>query len=108
MRSKKAPLSLIVIGSLLALGPLWGLLGTAIGMIRAFRTLNAAGTADPEQLAAGVRVALGSTAAGIIASPIGLALLIGGIIWLVRINRHEPIESSVAECLPPAAAPPPP
>ena len=108
MRSKKAPLSLIVIGSLLALGPLWGLLGTAIGMIRAFRTLNAAGTADPEQLAAGVRVALGSTVAGFIASPIGLALLIGGIIWLVRINRHEHIEPSVAECLHPVAAPPTP
>lgn len=89
MKSKKAPVSLIVIGSLLALGPLWGMLGTAIGMIRAFGALNADGSAPPEHLAADVGVALWSTAAGIIASPIGLALLISGILWLVRVNRHN-------------------
>ena len=107
MRSKKAPISLIVVGSLLAFGPLWGLVGTAIGMIRAFKTLSADGSANPEPLAADVSVALWSTAAGFIASPIGLALLIGGILWLVRINRPESIEPAAAEHPPQGAAPPP-
>ena len=84
MRSKKAPIALIVLGSLLATGPLWGLVGTVIGMIRAFVALDATGPARPEAPAAHVSFALWATMAGIIASPIGLALLAGGIVWLVR------------------------
>ena len=105
MRSKKAPLSLIVVGSLLALGPLWGLAGTAIGMVRAFKTLSADGSVNPEPLAADISVALWSTAAGIIASPVGLALLIGGICWLVRINRPESIEPADAQRPPQGVGP---
>jgi len=39
MKSRKGPISLILIGSLLVLGPLWGVMGTVIGMIRAFGDL---------------------------------------------------------------------
>ena len=84
MSSRKAPVSLIVLGSLLALGPLWGTAITVIGMLRAFVALDATGPARQEALAANVSVALWATMAGMVASPIGVALLAGGIVWLVR------------------------
>ena len=95
MSSKKAPVALIVLGSLLALGPLWGLAGTVLGMGRAFANLGASGPASPEPLAADIGLALWATMAGIIASPIGLALMAGGIVWLVRATpRPEETESA--------------
>ncbi|MFA7159456.1 MAG: MotA/TolQ/ExbB proton channel family protein [Kiritimatiellia bacterium] len=89
MKSKKGPISLIVVGSLLALGPLWGVLGTVIGMLRAFGTLNNSGPATSERLASDISVSLWSTMAGLLMSPIGVAVLIGGIVWLIRMNRRE-------------------
>ena len=86
MSSRKAPLALIVLGSVLAFGPLWGALATVIGMSRAFANLGASGPARPEPLAADVGMALWATMAGMVASPIGLVLLAGGIVWLVRIT----------------------
>lgn len=90
MRSRKAPIALIVLGSLLALGPLWGTVITVIGMFRAFVSLDASGPASQEALATHVSVALWATMAGMVASPIGLALLAGGIVWLVRSRRPPP------------------
>jgi len=89
MKSQKGPISLIVVGSLLALGPLWGLLGTVIGMIRAFATIAKSGAGTPERLASNISTALWSTLAGLLVSPIGVALLVVGIVWLVRINKEE-------------------
>lgn len=106
MRSKKGPISLIVIGSLLTLGPLWGVMGTVIGMIRAFGTLNKTGPATPEHLASDISLSLWSTAAGILVSPIGLALLIGGIIWLVRVKRKQQASNEASQTIGPAAPQP--
>ncbi len=91
MSSKKTPIALIVFGSLLALGPLWGTVITVIGMIHAFVALDATGPARQEALAANVSLALWATMAGMIASPIGVALLAGGIVWLVRSRPARPI-----------------
>lgn len=58
------------------LAPLLGLFGTVLGMIAAFRTLEAAGAAvDPAALAGGIWVALLTTAAGLaVAMPAALLL----------------------------------
>lgn len=106
MRSKKGPVSLIVIGSLLALGPLWGMMGTVIAMVRAFGTLSKTGPATADHLAMDISASFWSTAAGIIVSPIGLAVLIGGIIWLVRINRQQKASNEASQAIG-AAAPQP-
>jgi biopolymer transport protein ExbB/TolQ len=94
MKSKKKPIVLIVVGALLMLGPLWGMIGTVLSMLRTFTTLQQSGAADPEQLAAGIGASLWATVAGIIAAPFGIALLIAGIVWLVKMkqetNRSEP------------------
>ncbi len=50
--------------------PLFGLLGTVLGMIRAFTVIALEGTNDPNQLADGISIALYTTAAGLsIAAP---------------------------------------
>jgi len=58
------------------IAPLLGLLGTVLGMITAFQTLQDAGArADPAALAGGIWVALLTTAAGMaVAIPAGVAL----------------------------------
>lgn len=58
------------------IAPLLGLLGTVLGMIEAFQTLQEAGSrADPSALAGGIWEALLTTAAGMaVALPAGIAL----------------------------------
>ncbi|MEM7067996.1 MAG: MotA/TolQ/ExbB proton channel family protein [Pseudomonadota bacterium] len=58
------------------LSPLLGLFGTVLGMIEAFRELQAAGSSvDPSILAGGIWVALLTTAAGLaVAMPVSLFL----------------------------------
>ena len=89
MKSRKGPITLIVSGSLLALGPLWGLLGTMIGMFRTFGTVATSGPGTSEQLANDVSTSFWATVAGLIISPIGIVLLVVGIVWLVRIRKAE-------------------
>ncbi|MFW5881939.1 MAG: MotA/TolQ/ExbB proton channel family protein [Roseicyclus sp.] len=62
--------------SVAQVAPLLGLFGTVLGMIDAFRALQAAGDAvDPSILAGGIWVALLTTAAGLaVAMPTALAL----------------------------------
>lgn len=59
-----------------SIAPLLGLLGTVLGMIAAFQTLQEAGArADPAALAGGIWEALLTTAAGMaVAIPAGIAL----------------------------------
>lgn len=89
MKSKKGPVSLIVIGGILALGPVWGLLGTMIGMVLSFNTLaqEQAGAAKDAHLANNIALSLYSTLAGFIMSPVGIGLLIWGIVWLSRVRK---------------------
>ena len=58
------------------IAPLLGLFGTVLGMIEAFRQLQAAGNSvDPSLLAGGIWVALMTTAAGLaVAMPVSLVL----------------------------------
>jgi len=65
-----------LLDSIAQVAPLLGLFGTVLGMIDAFRALQAAGDAvDPSVLAGGIWVALLTTAAGLgVAMPTSLAL----------------------------------
>ena len=53
------------LGTIAAISPLMGLLGTVFGMIQMFGALKASGVGDPSQLAGGIGQALISTAAGL-------------------------------------------
>ncbi|MEL6980005.1 MAG: MotA/TolQ/ExbB proton channel family protein [Pseudomonadota bacterium] len=61
---------------IIVIAPLLGLLGTVLGMIEAFQTLQASGArADPSALAGGIWEALLTTAAGMaVAIPAAVAL----------------------------------
>jgi biopolymer transport protein ExbB len=80
----------IVAGSFLALGPLWGLLGTVFGMMGAFRDLAGEGISDPRVLSGHIGQTLLATSIGFIACPIGLALLIPCIVVLAQDNKKQP------------------
>lgn len=74
------------------IAPLLGLLGTVLGMIGAFQTLQAAGAqADPSQLAGGIWEALLTTAAGMaVAIPAGMALAwFEGAIERLRLDMED-------------------
>ncbi|HSG29489.1 MAG TPA: MotA/TolQ/ExbB proton channel family protein [Candidatus Krumholzibacterium sp.] len=55
-----------VLGTMAAIAPLIGLLGTVWGIMRAFRDMSSTGSAAPSIVAAGVAEALTTTAAGLI------------------------------------------
>jgi len=57
--------NLALFGTLAFIGPLLGLLGTVLGVIRAFRDLALSGSGGPTIVAAGIAEALIATAAGI-------------------------------------------
>lgn len=88
MKSKTGPVVLIVAGGLLLTGPLWGLIGTLLGMVHAFSALGARGPASPDDLSNSIGQVLMSTVAGFLAWPFGIALLVPGLFWLARIRRE--------------------
>ena len=55
-----------VIGTIGTVSPLLGLLGTIVGMIQAFDSIAKAGTGDPRVVAAGISMALITTATGLV------------------------------------------
>jgi biopolymer transport protein ExbB len=57
---------LVIFGTMGNIGPLIGLFGTVIGIIKAFRDLAASGSGGPSVVAAGVALALVTTAGGLI------------------------------------------
>ena len=54
------------LGTIAAISPLLGLLGTVSGMIRSFTAITAQGVGDPTVLAGGISEALVTTAAGLV------------------------------------------
>lgn len=63
---------LTALGTVAAITPLMGLLGTVLGMITAFSQINQAGVGDPATVAGGISQALFTTAAGISVAIIAL------------------------------------
>jgi biopolymer transport protein ExbB len=74
------------LGTIAAISPLLGLLGTVIGMIQAFDSITSQGVGDPKVLSGGIGVALITTAAGLlVAIPalVGFRYLRGVVDFLV-------------------------
>ena len=74
------------LGTIAAISPLLGLLGTVIGMVKVFAAITASGVGNPAVLAGGISEALITTAAGLtvaIPSLIGYRYLRGRIDGLV-------------------------
>ena len=64
---------LVILATLTNVGPLLGFLGTVIGMILAFQSIEAAGEVEATLVAGGIKVALLTTAAGLaIAIPMSI------------------------------------
>jgi len=63
--------NLVALSTIASVATMWGLLGTVIGMIRAFRAMVKT-TPDPQQLALGISEALVNTAGGLIAAIFGI------------------------------------
>jgi biopolymer transport protein ExbB len=83
------------LGTIAAISPLMGLLGTVLGMIRAFNVITAAGVGNPALLAGGIAEALITTAAGLtVAIPalIGYKYLRGRVDGLVVQMEKEAIK----------------
>ncbi len=65
---------LVILSTLMNVAPLLGFLGTVIGMIIAFQSIEAAGEVEATLVAGGIKVALLTTAAGlVIAIPVSIA-----------------------------------
>lgn len=65
---------LVVLATVSTVGPLLGFLGTVIGMIQAFQAIELAGEVEATVVAGGIKVALITTAAGlVIAIPVSIA-----------------------------------
>jgi biopolymer transport protein ExbB len=65
---------LVILATVANVAPLMGFLGTVAGMIMAFASIEAMGDVDPGAVAAGIKVALLTTATGlIIAIPVNIA-----------------------------------
>jgi len=82
------------LGTIAAISPLLGLLGTVIGMILAFEAISREGVGDPQVLSGGIGQALITTAAGlIVAIPalIGYRYLRGLVDFLVIEMEKEAI-----------------
>jgi biopolymer transport protein ExbB len=55
-----------MLGTIAAISPLLGLLGTVTGMIRTFKAITVAGIGNPTAMAGGIAEALITTAAGLL------------------------------------------
>ena len=72
-----------LIGVVAALGPLLGLLGTVLGMIKVFQRVNEVGAGSPVEMAAGIWEALIATAYGLL---VGIPALVMYRLVLARID----------------------
>ncbi len=61
---------LVWIGLFISLSPMLGFMGTVVGMVGAFDSIQAAGDISPALVAGGIKVALLTTLAGLIAAVI--------------------------------------
>ncbi len=64
--------NLVIISTVASISTMIGLLGTTVGMIRAFAALGAGGTVSAQQLSIGISEALYNTAGGLLAAIIAI------------------------------------
>jgi len=85
MKQKNKLISWLVGGILLALGPMWGMIGTVVGMVLAFGHL-AESEPQTEVLANDISLALYTTAAGLVICPIGIVII---VITTIKLNKTK-------------------
>lgn len=96
MKRKTKLIIWLVAGIILALGPIWGMIGTIVGMVLAFGNL-AQSQPQPEVLAGNISLALYTTAAGWIACPIGIVIIIVSAIKLGKTTKENGIPNNTSE-----------
>jgi biopolymer transport protein ExbB len=74
---------LVILATVANVAPLMGFLGTVVGMILAFAAIEAAGDVDPTLVAGGIKVALLTTATGLL---IAIPVNIGYNTFVARID----------------------
>jgi biopolymer transport protein ExbB len=74
---------LVVLATLTNVAPLLGFLGTVIGMIQAFQSIELAGEVEATLVAGGIKVALLTTAAGLV---IAIPVSVGHNYFVARID----------------------
>jgi len=75
---------LVILATIANVAPLMGFLGTVVGMILAFAAIEAAGNVDPGLVAGGIKVALLTTATGLV---IAIPVNIGYNFFVTRIDK---------------------
>ena len=88
MKTRTKLISLLIFGVLLALGPVWGIIGTVIGMLHAFSTCNQT-SPQAETIADGVSFALYTTFVGWIAFFIGIIIIIISAVRIVNPKNKD-------------------
>jgi biopolymer transport protein ExbB len=88
---------LIAVATIASIATMAGLLGTVVGMIRAFSALSAKGRPDPNQLATGISEALINTACGL---TVAIISIVGYNYYLSKIDKFNFVtEESSAELI---------
>lgn len=77
--------NLVVLSTIYQVSPLFGLLGTVMGMVRAFTAIALKGTGDPQLLAGGISEALLTTVIGL---TIAIPVMIAYQVLVSRVDRH--------------------
>ena len=90
----KRYIAILVVGCLLALGPIWALLATIMGVLRSFEDVYDQGTSAQAALAHNVYVALWSAAAGALIYPLGLLLIALAFVMTSRAQGKEMSEEA--------------
>jgi len=80
----------MVVGSLLALGPVVGLLGMMFGMTNAYHTLGQSGVSDPRALAQNIGTAMMFGVSGLFLLPFGLVVLVLSVVFFMRLKPETP------------------
>jgi biopolymer transport protein ExbB len=75
---------LVILATIANVAPLMGFLGTVAGMIMAFASIETSGTVDPTLVAGGIKVALLTTATGLL---IAIPTNIGYNFFVTRIDK---------------------
>jgi biopolymer transport protein ExbB len=77
--------NLVILSTIYQVSPLLGLLGTVMGMVRAFTAIALKGTGDPQLLAGGISEALLTTVIGLF---IAIVVMIAYQILVSIVDRH--------------------
>ena len=77
--------NLVVLSTIYQVSPLFGLLGTVSGMVKAFTAIALKGTGDPQLLAGGISEALLTTVIGL---AIAIPVMIAYQYLVSRVDRH--------------------